>query len=69
MAESDAALLARRYGLTPGGRPIAPVQPPPTQPAPVAAAPAAPRTLPTVLDEKLLKVTMVVVVVKILPSK
>jgi hypothetical protein len=67
------AAFARRYGLgggRMGPRPAAP-QPAPVyaQPAPLAAPSANKGGLPLVLDEKQLKVTLMLNVVKLVPSK
>ena len=65
--ESGDAAFRARYGLGPGGKLPGPQpQPPPT----VFAQPSAPaRTaLPTVIDEKQLKVTLLVNVVKLIPA-
>ena len=71
--------FAQRYGISPGGGPRGRggfTPPPPQQPVyvpPVAAAPSAGTTsrggLPTVLDEKQLKVTLMVNLVKLTPTK
>ena len=74
-AQAEADAFRRRYGLSPGSRageggaaPINrnpfPVAPPP---AAVATAPATKGGLPTVIDEKQLKVTMTLHVVKLIP--
>ncbi|HOX58352.1 MAG TPA: Amuc_1100 family pilus-like protein [Candidatus Paceibacterota bacterium] len=63
--------FAARYGMrAPAPRP-APVRPAYTPPVytPQAAAPASRGGLPTALDEKQLKVTLMVYVVKLVPSK
>jgi len=56
---------ARRYGPA-AGRPPAPA-PQPQQPAYVAPRPASHSGLPTALDERQLKITLTVLVVKLLP--
>ena len=67
--------MERRYGIGPEGRgPVNRYNPPPPPPVvtpnPAAAPATTPRGgLPTVLDEKKLKVTLTVDVVKLLPSK
>jgi hypothetical protein len=82
LAASGAAAMMRRYGLRPGGpgggglggiplrvpgeSPVAPA-PVPQQYAPTA--PVAHGGLPTVLDEKQLKVTIMLNLVKLLPPK
>ena len=72
---SAAAAFASRYGIGPGSRynpRPAPQAPPPqvyVQPAPGAAQPASKGGLPLVLDEKQLKVTLMLNVVKLVPSK
>jgi len=72
--ESEDAAFRRRYGLAPGGppRPNAPTpQPQMVAPAPSGAAPGATGPgkggLPTVLDERQLKVTLMLILVKPLP--
>lgn len=63
----ESAAFRERYGIGPGGRAPQPVAPQPTYVQPgVVPAPTTPRT---VLDEKQLKVTMLVHVVKLLPKK
>src|SRR5437867_20884 len=66
-AQADA--FRRRYGLGPGG----PSPPPPPQPVAPVFAPAAPAVrsgaLPIVLDEKQLKVTLMLNVVKLVAPK
>jgi hypothetical protein len=71
-ARSAEAAFASRYGLAPGRMTprAAPERPPVyAQPAPVAAASANKGGLPLVLDEKQLKVTLMLNVVKLVPSK
>ena len=74
-ARSAEAAFNARYGLGAGGRygPRPTPQPPPpqvyAQPAPAAAPPASKGGLPLVLDEKQLKVTLMLNVVKLVPSK
>jgi hypothetical protein len=67
---SEEMKFRQRYGLGPSG---APPPPPPPQyvPAPVPAggAPATPRGLPTVLDERQLKITIMLNVVKLTSPK
>lgn len=68
-SEDDA--FRARYGLSPSRGPTAPVAPPPVyQPQPIPGQPAsqAKGGLQTVLDEKQLKVTMVLHVIKLLPT-
>jgi len=70
--QSEQDAFARRYGLGPTGRPLTP---PPVVTPPPAAAPAttSPSTsrggLPTVLDERQLKVTLTLNVVKLAAPK
>ncbi len=62
-AESDAEMMRRRYGLNPGVVAPAPV---PVAPAPAGAPAQVPKGgLPTVLDQKELKITMMLNVVKL----
>jgi hypothetical protein len=69
-ARAAAAAMAQRYGLGPDGmRPYRGVPQPPPVATPPVAAPASKGGLPTVLDEKQLKVTMMLNLVKLLPSK
>jgi len=65
--EEDAQAFARRYGA--GGKGLPPPPPSPVpQPMPTVAAPAQPK-IQTVLDERQLRVTMLVYVTKLLPPK
>jgi hypothetical protein len=80
-AAAERARMMQRYGLGPGGRTgdrysrgaarPEPTTPPPQYYAPPVAQPAAAGKggLPTVLDEKQLKVTMALAVMKTLPAK
>ena len=63
LAESEA--FSRRYGGGKGGFTPPPVTP---QPVPTLAAPAGPK-IQTILDERQLRVTMLVYVTKLLPPK
>jgi len=72
--ESEDAVFRRRYGLSPGGptRPSAPTpQPQPVTPTSTGVAPGGPPAgkggLPTVLDERQLKITLMLILVKPLP--
>ena len=65
-AEGEAEAFRKRYGLAPGGPAAAP---PPVQPVGAPPAPAARGGLPTVLDEKRLKVTLMLNVVKLAALK
>jgi hypothetical protein len=75
--ESEDAVFRRRYGLTPGGAPARPAVPTP-QPQPAVnpagtgvapgATPAGKGGLPTVLDERQLKITLMLTLVKPLPT-
>lgn len=62
----ESAAFRERYGIGPAGR-----TPPPAAAPPVYAQPGVPTTTAprTVLDEKQLKITMLVQVVKLLPKK
>jgi hypothetical protein len=68
-----AAAFARRYGISPGGRrgAPAPVAPQQTYVAPVLVAPTTQSKggLQTVLNEKQLKVTLTIAVVRLLPPR
>ncbi len=71
--ESEDAVFRRRYGLTPGGAPTRPVFPTPqpqpaVNPASTGVGPAGKGGLPTVLDERQLKITLLVTLVKPLPT-
>jgi hypothetical protein len=63
----EAEVFARRYGTGKGGLTPQPVAPPPMA-VPTMAAPAQPK-VQTILDERQLKVTMLVYVTKLLPPK
>jgi hypothetical protein len=66
-AGEESAAFRERYGIGPGARTPPPVAPQPFYaPTGVTPAPTAPRT---VLDEKQLKITMLVQVVKLQPKK
>jgi hypothetical protein len=66
---SAEAAFASRYGLGPGRPGPRPTPQPAPYVQPAAAAPASKGGLPLVLDEKQLKVTLMVNVVKLVPSK
>jgi hypothetical protein len=68
--ESADAEFRRRYGIGGPSRPVAPTPPPQPVVMPGAVAPAATSGkggLPTVLDERQLKITLVLIIVKPLP--
>ena len=71
--EAEADAFRRRYGLGGGGREGGPAPipaPAPYVPAPQgSSAPAAKGGLPTVLDERQLKVTLMLNIVKLIPAK
>jgi hypothetical protein len=64
--QTEADMFARRYGSGKGSYGPPPVTAP--QPVPTIVAPAQPK-VQTVLDERQLKVTMLVYVIKLLPPK